>query len=219
MSFASGVSAIPGSLFEQCSGLTKITIPDTVTSIGSSAFSKCQNLAAVTFGKNLREIGTSAFQSCTALTDLDFPASLETIGFRAFGYCSSLTTLRVPHRVASVDKTAFPSPEELTVHGIPGSYIETFAQWKKFIPSMGPSWELGLKLEPESRRVTVTGGVSGSQPLFAASYDESGRLLAVQILRGDGTAALDPAADACRLMWADQDAAPRCWTPEITLNA
>lgn len=212
------VTAIKGDAFKERNDLRSVTIPDTVASIGSNAFNKCGSLASVTFGKNLREIGSSAFQSCTALTDLDFPASLETVGHRAFAYCSALTTLRVPHRVTDVDKSAFPSPETLTVYGIPGSYIEDFADWKEFIPSMGPGWELGLELEAESRRITVTGGVGESRPLFAASYDENGRFLAVQVLRSDGTAVLDPAADACRLMWADQDAAPRCWTPEISLN-
>lgn len=41
-------------LFEGCSGLTKIVIPDTVTAILNNAFKGCSNLASITFG------GTSA---------------------------------------------------------------------------------------------------------------------------------------------------------------
>lgn len=35
--------------FEDCSSLTSITIPDSVTSIGNMAFSDCNSLASITF--------------------------------------------------------------------------------------------------------------------------------------------------------------------------
>ena len=41
-------------LFEGCSGLTSVEIPDSVVSVGASAFKDCSNLASITFG------GTSA---------------------------------------------------------------------------------------------------------------------------------------------------------------
>ena len=47
--------------FRNCSSLTAITIPDSVTSIGSSAFSGCSGLTSVTIPDSVTSIGGSAF--------------------------------------------------------------------------------------------------------------------------------------------------------------
>ena len=48
--------------FCECSGLTSITIPNSVTRIGSSAFYGCGNLISVTIGNSVTSIGENAFQ-------------------------------------------------------------------------------------------------------------------------------------------------------------
>ena len=47
-----------------CSGLTSITIPNSVTSIGGGAFSNCSGLTSITIPNSVTSIGKSAFNGC-----------------------------------------------------------------------------------------------------------------------------------------------------------
>jgi prepilin-type N-terminal cleavage/methylation domain-containing protein/uncharacterized repeat protein (TIGR02543 family) len=51
-----------------CTGLTIVTIPNSVTTIGANAFYGCSALTSVTIGSGVTTIGTNAFMYCTALT-------------------------------------------------------------------------------------------------------------------------------------------------------
>ena len=50
-----------------CSGLTSITIPNSVTRIGYEAFVGCSGLTSITIGSGIKNIGTWAFASCKNL--------------------------------------------------------------------------------------------------------------------------------------------------------
>ena len=62
------VGSIGGHTFYNCSGLTSVTIPESVTSIGGSAFSGCSGLTSVTIPSSVTSIGGSAFYGCSGLT-------------------------------------------------------------------------------------------------------------------------------------------------------
>ena len=47
------------------SGLTSITIPDSVTSIGYSAFEGCTGLTSITIPDSVTSIGNCAFLGCS----------------------------------------------------------------------------------------------------------------------------------------------------------
>ena len=51
------VRAIAGSAFASCSGLTSISIPNSVTSIGSNAFEGCSGLVSISIPEGLTSIG------------------------------------------------------------------------------------------------------------------------------------------------------------------
>lgn len=59
---------------DNCSGLTSVTIPNSVTSIGLSAFSHCSGLTSVTFNaEKCTKMGSDnylVFKGCTSLTSL-----------------------------------------------------------------------------------------------------------------------------------------------------
>ncbi|MBO5181321.1 MAG: leucine-rich repeat domain-containing protein [Paraprevotella sp.] len=61
------VVAIGDRAFENCYGLTSVTIPNTVTSIGVAAFYKCGSLASVTIPNSVKSIGRDAFYDCGRL--------------------------------------------------------------------------------------------------------------------------------------------------------
>lgn len=62
-------------MFEGCTGLTEITIPNSVTSIGEGAFSQCRGLTSITIPNSVTEIGWWAFRECNYLTDIYFASN------------------------------------------------------------------------------------------------------------------------------------------------
>jgi len=63
--------------FLNCSMLTSITIPSSVTSIGSEAFYGCSGLPSITIPSSITEIGAGAFYGCSGLTAVYYNGSLE----------------------------------------------------------------------------------------------------------------------------------------------
>ena len=61
------IASIGGSAFSGCSGLTSVTIPDSVTSIGDCAFCDCSSLTSVTIPDSVTSMGDSAFVGCSKL--------------------------------------------------------------------------------------------------------------------------------------------------------
>ena len=78
-----------------------------VTSIGNSAFSACSGLTSVTIPNSVTSIGDYAFASCSGLTFVTIPNSVTSIGERAFYYCSGLTSITIPNSVTSIGTDAF----------------------------------------------------------------------------------------------------------------
>jgi hypothetical protein len=85
----SGIETIGSSAFYGCSGLTSVTIPESVTSIGNYAFSRCSGLTSVTIPDSVTDIGRGAFQNCSGLVDMTIPF----VGGRADATAPSDTTL------------------------------------------------------------------------------------------------------------------------------
>ena len=63
--------------------------------IGDYAFEDCSGLTSLTLPAGITEIGYSAFQYCIRLTSLTLPVGITSIGSSAFQYCSGLTSIYV----------------------------------------------------------------------------------------------------------------------------
>ena len=93
--------------FASYSGLTSVTIPDSVTSIGSGAFIGCSSLTSVTIGNGVTSIGSGAFGFCSGLTSVRIPNSVTSIGSQAFLDCTGITSVTIPNNVTNIEHEAF----------------------------------------------------------------------------------------------------------------
>ena len=88
-------------------GITSITIPDTVTKIEDTAFMGCTYLTSVSIPNSVTSIGMSAFYACQYLTALTIPNSVTTIGASAFQTCMNLESIRIPDSVTIIKDYTF----------------------------------------------------------------------------------------------------------------
>ena len=115
--FGSEVERIPAYLCYGLSGLTSVTIPNSVTEIGKVAFCDCSGLTSI-----IVESGNSVYDSrenCNAIIETAtntlisgckntmIPNSVTSIGPGAFSGCRGLTSLTIGNSVTSIDGSAF----------------------------------------------------------------------------------------------------------------
>ena len=142
------VEMIDSYAFKNCTGLTSVTIPNSVIYIGYDTFrgctglttvnwnatackragaidypifQECSNLATVNIGANVKIIPSYVFCYCAGLTNVTIPNSVTSIGENAFFGCTGLTSITIPDSVTSIGKYAFRNCSGLTSITIPNS--------------------------------------------------------------------------------------------------
>ena len=151
--FGNEVEHIPAYLCFGMSKLTKMTIPNSVTSIGRSAFSSCSGLTSVIWNaKNCEDFSSSTYSpfydTSSSITSFTFgnevehiPAylcygmenlkevtigkSVTSIGDDAFYNCSGLTSVTIPNSVTFIGQYAFNKCSGLTKV----NYLGTVDKW------------------------------------------------------------------------------------------
>ena len=120
-----GIVYISPGAFYDCTGLTSITIPNSVTGIGFLAFRQ-SGLTSITIPISVIEIEDQAFISCYNLTEIKFNAencimmgSLNPeIYYTVFGDCRALKKINIGNNVKTIPDYAFygcKSLSELTI--------------------------------------------------------------------------------------------------------
>lgn len=96
-----------GRLFWNCTKLTTVNIPNTITSIGSDVFYNCSALSSVSIPNSVTSIGDAAFCGCSSLASITIPSGITTIEIDTFWGCSELTSVSIPDTVTRIEQDAF----------------------------------------------------------------------------------------------------------------
>ena len=130
----SSLETIGASAFRGLTGLTSITIPNSVTTIGDEAFEACAGLTSIEVASDnanfCSEDGVLFNKDKTTLikyplgkqgASYTIPNGVITIGNNAFLDCTSLTSVTIPNSVTTIGDEAFSGCTGLTSVTIPNS--------------------------------------------------------------------------------------------------
>ena len=160
-----GIPLINNSAFKNCTALTKIEIPSSVTSLGFSAFEGCTSLSEVIFDEGLKSIGRYAFLN-TALTSVVLPASVTVIEEDSLGYTGEW---------GDTDQV-----EGFTIYGYTNTGAEEYARkWHFNFVDLGGNYDnsgrcgdsLGWKFTAATGTLLIY-GPPGSSGGYMNDYDE-----------------------------------------------
>ena len=124
------VTRIKWSAFSNCTALTRVTIPDSVTYIEDGAFSGCSSLDSIILPDSVTFLESSVFSDCTNLTSITIPDGITMIGAKLFNNCSSLISVTLPDSVIKIGENAFSGCSSLTNVTIPDNVVEI--EWGAF---------------------------------------------------------------------------------------
>lgn len=117
------VTAIRDSTFFECTGLTSLTIPESITKIGKYAFEGCEGLTSLTIPESITTIDEYTFYGFTGLTSITLPENLKSIGARAFYGCTELTSITIPENITTINEYTFLGCSKLTNITLPDNLI------------------------------------------------------------------------------------------------
>ena len=110
VTFNEGLTYITKDAFRDCSAITEVTIPSTVTSV--NGFRRCSGITSLTLSEGITEIETNAFDGCTSLTSVTFPSTVITIcGFQE---CTGLSSVVIPDATTTLGDYVFYGCTSLT---------------------------------------------------------------------------------------------------------
>ena len=107
VSIPNSVISIGQEAFSGCAGLTAIAIPNGVTSIGDKAFYNCVGVTSITISNSVTHIGNAAFSGCAEVASITIGSGVTIIKDSAFSGCAKLTAITIPNGITSIERHAF----------------------------------------------------------------------------------------------------------------
>lgn len=122
ISIPSSIGRLGTAAFEG-TGLTHVTIPDTVQQVDPAVFQNCTSLVSVKLPNSITEIDQYLFANCISLQHVDMPDTITKINIYAFHNCTSLTSLALPKNLSSLSVGCFDKCINLQHVVVPPSVI------------------------------------------------------------------------------------------------
>lgn len=120
VTLAEGIKLLMNRMFLNCTAITSITLPSTLTRV-NSAFIGCSGLTEITFPETVVEIGSLA--DCTGLTTLSIPSNVNVNDFFCTN-CTALTSVNFKGNVGTrISSTSFSGCAALTSVNIPTGVV------------------------------------------------------------------------------------------------
>jgi hypothetical protein len=108
----------------QGTAITKIDLPNGITTIEDNSFKECDRLVQILFPDNLKRIGEYAFQSCDSLEEVILPSKVEVLEVGAFGFCKKLSKVKLNEGLKKIGSYVFSHDPRLIYLTIPQSITE-----------------------------------------------------------------------------------------------
>ena len=89
------------------SGLTAISIPDSVEFLGTGVFHNCTKLKDVELGEGCSYVPRYGFRYCTSLEKITLPEAVTILEHQAFYGCTNLTTVNFPTNPLTIESYVF----------------------------------------------------------------------------------------------------------------
>ena len=122
-----GVTSVGRGVFQQCDGLTRISIPASLSVVPNEIAYMCSNLLSVKLSYGISEIGFAAFSQCTSLKNIDIPSSVTILGDSAF-HSTGLESVNIPDSVIKIGVGTFSNCGSLESIHIPAGVTSIGAE-------------------------------------------------------------------------------------------
>lgn len=227
------VVSIGNYAFADCSELTSVSLPNSITTIGEDAFRKCTGLTTMTIPNSVTEIWEGAFEDCSGLTSVSLPNQLDEIDWYTFSGCSALTSIDIPATVTYIGDEAFFGCTNLTEITLPAGLLDLGADVFEETGWMAnqqngllylSNWCLGIKGD-NIAEVTIKEGTVGiaeeafSGNDFITTLSLPNTLKYIMYEAFSGCTALTSLIIPSSVLYIDAFAFEECGLTEITNNS
>ena len=125
--YPSSLSSAGTGIFENDAFLKVMTVPEGVKDLPENVFNGANELVRINLPESLETIGSNAFTRAVSLKKVILPSLVNKINTYAFANMTGLTDIWIDENVTSIGNNAFRGCTNVTIHGIAGSYAQTYA--------------------------------------------------------------------------------------------
>lgn len=216
-----GVESIGYSAFKDCTNLTEVTLPESLTDLGAfwdvtgvdgEAFARCSKLKTINVPGSVTVLRQMNFAECDALTDVTLGEGIDSIGERVFEACWALRDVTIPESVRAIGRAAF-NKCGLTSPTVPGSVAEipnSCFLWCELMTSVTISEgvaEIGKQAFADCPRLEAVETPASVEWIHSDAFQGSHSVKEIRL--GRGTSRLGHSALA---VWAPDEANKPYWS-------